>query len=209
MWVRIIHLTMAPTPHISELKYAPTHGTFPSFLEIYKIEGAYSLQIYDYYFWDSGVVQWLVHGTESQLNEDFSCYNTSRTANPPHGDLVLSGVLIRAGPNLDILGVKFDSKLTFEDHLCSMVFRVSRRIGILRLVNHVFVDTSVLLRCYYAFFSQSLRIVLGHEGQLLNVTYSFYSTRCIRWRGFALIIVSYYCAIDVMLLVNSNYINSC
>ena len=26
VWVRIIHLTMAPTRHISELKYAPTHG---------------------------------------------------------------------------------------------------------------------------------------------------------------------------------------
>ena len=34
--------------HISELKYAPTHGTFPSFLEIDKTVGAYSLQIYDY-----------------------------------------------------------------------------------------------------------------------------------------------------------------
>ena len=28
----------------------------------------------------------------------------SRTVNPPHDDLVLSGVPIRAGPNLDILG---------------------------------------------------------------------------------------------------------
>ena len=30
------------------VKYAPTHGTFPSFLEIDKTAGAYSLQIYDY-----------------------------------------------------------------------------------------------------------------------------------------------------------------
>ena len=36
------------TLHISELKYAPTHGTFTSFLEIDKTAGAYSLQIYDY-----------------------------------------------------------------------------------------------------------------------------------------------------------------
>ena len=36
------------TLHISEFKYAPTHGTFPSFLEIGKTAGAYSLQIYDY-----------------------------------------------------------------------------------------------------------------------------------------------------------------
>ena len=47
VWVRIIHLTKAPTRHISELKYAPTHGTFPSFLEMDTTAGAYSLQIYD------------------------------------------------------------------------------------------------------------------------------------------------------------------
>ena len=36
------------TLHISELKYVPTHGTFPSFLVVDKTAGAYSLQIYDY-----------------------------------------------------------------------------------------------------------------------------------------------------------------
>ena len=58
----------------------------------------------------------------------------SRTVNPPHGDLVLSGVSICASPNLDILGVKFDSRLIFEDHVRGIVFRVSKRICILRLV---------------------------------------------------------------------------
>ena len=36
----------------------------------------------------------------------------SRTVDPHHIDLVLSGVSIRASPNLYILGVKFDRKLT-------------------------------------------------------------------------------------------------
>ena len=36
------------TLHISELKYAATHSTFLSFLEIHKAAGAYSLQIYNY-----------------------------------------------------------------------------------------------------------------------------------------------------------------
>ena len=44
-------------------------------------------------------------------------------------------VTSHAGPNLDILGVKFDSKLIFEDHV--------HGIGILRLVKHVSVDTCV------------------------------------------------------------------
>ena len=55
----------------------------------------------------------------------------------PLGDLVLSGVSILASPNFDILGVKFDSKLIFEDHVRGIVSRVSLRMGILRL------DTSV------------------------------------------------------------------
>ena len=41
----------------------------------------------------------------------------SRTVSPPHGDLVLSGVSIQASSNLNILGVKFYSRLTFDDHV--------------------------------------------------------------------------------------------
>ena len=75
----------------------------------------------------------------------------SNTVRPPHVDLISSGVSIRASPNLHIRGVKFDSKLTFEDHVSGNVSRVSQRIFILRLVRRIFVDTSVLLRCYFAF----------------------------------------------------------
>ena len=50
----------------------------------------------------------------------------SRTVSPPHGDMVLSGVSIRASPNLDLLGVKIDKKLTFEDHILGIVSRVSQ-----------------------------------------------------------------------------------
>ena len=75
----------------------------------------------------------------------------SRTANPPHGDLVLSGMSICVSPNLDILGVKFDSRLTFEDFARGIVSRVSQITGILRSVKHVCADTSMLLRSYHAF----------------------------------------------------------
>ena len=54
----------------------------------------------------------------------------SRTVNPPHGALVLSGVSICASPNLNILDVKFDSRLTFEDHVRGIVSHASQRIGI-------------------------------------------------------------------------------
>ena len=72
----------------------------------------------------------------------------SRTVNPPHGDLVLSGISIQASSYLYIL-VKFDSKLTFKDHVRGIVSRVSQRIVILRLVKCIFVDTSILLCCYF------------------------------------------------------------
>ena len=58
----------------------------------------------------------------------------------------MSGVSICDSPNLDIIGVKIDSRLTFEDLMRGIVSRVSQRIGILRLLNLVFVNTSVLLR---------------------------------------------------------------
>ena len=114
----------------------------------------------------------------------------SRTVNPPYGDLVVSGVSIRACLYLDILGVKFDSKLTFEDHVRGIVSLVSQRIGILRLVKRIFVDTSVLLHCYFAFVLSILEYCSRCGDELLNVTFSFLSASCIRWPGFVSIRVS-------------------
>ena len=59
--------------------------------------------------------------------------------NTPHGDLVLSGVSIHSSHSLDNRGVKLDSKLAFEDHVCRIVSCVSQRIGIFRLVKRIFV----------------------------------------------------------------------
>ena len=52
--------------------------------------------------------------------------SSSRTISPPNGDLVLPGVYILAIPNLDIHAVKFDFKLTIEDHVRGSVSRVAR-----------------------------------------------------------------------------------
>ena len=69
--------------------------------------------------------------------------------NPPHGDLVLSGVSICAGPNLDIIGEKFNAS-SHSKIMCVVLFLVYQRIGILKLAKLVFVGTSVT-HCYYAF----------------------------------------------------------
>ena len=55
-----------------------------------------------------------------------SVVSSYRTVNPPHGDLVLSEVSISVSPHLGILGVKFDSRLTFENHVRGIVSRVSQ-----------------------------------------------------------------------------------
>ena len=94
--------------------------------------------------------------------------------------LVLSGVSIRASLNIGICGVKFDSKLTFEDHVRGNVSRVSQRSGILMMVKRIFVVTSVLPCCCYAFVPRC-------ERQLLNITFRFSSARCAILSCFALI----------------------
>ena len=116
--------------------------------------------------------------------------------------VVLSGVSIRASPNLDIPGVKFDSKLTFEDHVNFIVSSVSQRKCIVRLVKRIFVDTSVLLWCYFAFVLPILEWCSSVSGlaadsntiqyYCLIVTvmlpnndraFSFLSARCIHWQA--------------------------
>ena len=121
----------------------------------------------------------------------------SRTVSPPNGDLDFSVVSIWASPNLEILGAKFDSKLTIEDHV----------YGIFCFLCHSenwyfdFGEMYICVRlCYFIAnlhsFSQSWSIVLQCEGQLLNVTFSFLSSRCI-WRpGCVTIRVSCRCVID-------------
>ena len=148
----------------------------------------------------AGIQEWCNHWCMIlNPNKTRALVVRSRTVNPPHGDLVLAVVSIFASLNLGILGVKFDSRLTFEDHVRGILSRVSQRIGILRLAKRVFVDTSVLLHCFYL-FSQSLGIVLWCGGLLLNVIFSFLSARCIRQPSFALVILSFRCVIDVVLL---------
>ena len=88
-------------------------------------------------------------------------------------------VSIRASLNLDVLDMKFDRKPTFDDHVRWIAFRVSQRIGILRLVKHIFLDTYVLLRCYFAFVLPILEYCFPAWGSAAEVTFSFLNARCI------------------------------
>ena len=53
--------------------------------------------------------------------------------------------------DLVILGVTFDSMMTFEKHLRSVFRAASQRLGILRKSWRVFHDRSLLGRCFRSF----------------------------------------------------------
>ena len=52
---------------------------------------------------------------------------------------------------IDILGMTFDSKMTFEKHLRSVSGAASQRLGILRKSWRVFHDRSLFRRCIRGF----------------------------------------------------------
>ena len=56
----------------------------------------------------------------------------SRTMHPQSPPLTIDGTVLKESVNLDILGVTFDSKLTFEKHLHSVSRAASQRLGVLR-----------------------------------------------------------------------------
>ena len=59
--------------------------------------------------------------------------------------------MLKESDDLDILGVTFDSKLTFEKHLCSVSRAASQRLGILRKSWPVFHDKLLIGRCFWGF----------------------------------------------------------
>ena len=64
----------------------------------------------------------------------------SRTMHPQSPPLTIDGTVLKESDYLDILGVTFDSKLTFEKHLRSVSRAASQRLGILRKSWRVFHD---------------------------------------------------------------------
>ena len=78
-------------------------------------------------------------------------FSRSRTANPIHPDLSLGEVLIENVEYFKLLGVIFDSKLTFELHLRQITSIVSQKVGIIRKCWQVYRDNSLILKCFYSF----------------------------------------------------------
>ena len=75
----------------------------------------------------------------------------SRTLDPPSPVLSVNGVKLKNLEYLEILGVTFDSKITFESHLRSISRSVSQKIGIMRKSWSVFGDHALMRRCFNSF----------------------------------------------------------
>ena len=65
--------------------------------------------------------------------------------------LTIGGTVPKESDDLAIVGVTFDSKMTFENHLRSVSRAASQRLGILRKSWRVFHDRALLGRCFRGF----------------------------------------------------------
>ena len=75
----------------------------------------------------------------------------SRTMNPKSPALTIGGTVLKESDYLVILGVTFDSNMTFEKHLHSVSSAAYQRLIILRKSWQVFHDRLLLGRCYRGF----------------------------------------------------------
>ena len=75
----------------------------------------------------------------------------SCTMHPQSPPLTIAGTVQIESDDLVILGVTFDSKLTFENHLRLVSRAASQRLGILRKSSRMFHDRSLLERCFRCF----------------------------------------------------------
>ena len=70
---------------------------------------------------------------------------------PQSPALTIGGTLLQESDDLVILGVTFDSKMTFEMHLRSVSRAASQLLGILKKSWQVFHDRLLLGRCFRGF----------------------------------------------------------
>ena len=75
----------------------------------------------------------------------------SRTMHPQPPPLTIDGTVLKESVDHDILGVTFDSKLTFEKHLRSVSRAASQILGILRKSWRVFHDRLLMGICFWGF----------------------------------------------------------
>ena len=86
-----------------------------------------------------------------KVNEWCALWGMKLNASKTKPALTIGRTVLKESDDLVILGVAFDSKMTFENHLCSVSRAASQRLGILRKSWEVFHDRSLLGRCFRGF----------------------------------------------------------
>ena len=84
---------------------------------------------------------------ECELDQDYDSLEASHNTSPVT-PLTIGGTVLKESDDLVILGVTFDSKMTFERHLCSVSRAVSQRLDFMRKSWKVFHDRSLLRRFF-------------------------------------------------------------
>ena len=64
---------------------------------------------------------------------------------------------LQEGKSPRILGVTLDSKLTFETHLCEVVSKAARSLGVVHCAGKLFDCSRVLLSCFNAYVLSNLK----------------------------------------------------
>ena len=103
----------------------------------------------------------------------------SRTTHPQSPPLTIGRTVLKESDDLVILGVTFNSKMTFEKHLCSVSSAASQRLGILRKSWRVFNDRALLGRCFRGFVLPVWSIVLQSGARLLIYTLNYCSEQSV------------------------------
>ena len=75
----------------------------------------------------------------------------SRTSVPPHPPLHIGNTALAESATLTILGVTFDSHLSFQQHLINVSANAARKLGIVRKTSYIFNNDSTNLTCFRSF----------------------------------------------------------
>ena len=75
----------------------------------------------------------------------------SRTIDPPHPPLYLSGAQVLISDSIKLLGVTLDNKLTFETHIRQVSISIAQKTGLLRKCRRTLCDNEVIIKSFFAF----------------------------------------------------------
>ena len=103
----------------------------------------------------------------------------SRTMHPKSPPLTIRGTVLMESDDLVILGVTFDSKMTFEKYLRSVSRAASQRLRILRKSWRVFHDRSLLGYAFGVLSCQFWSIVLQSGARLPIHTLNYWTEQSV------------------------------